>query len=130
MLFQPVYCTIMTLAITLVLPLLYCTLLKWGGGVCSNIQLVLYIHPTNHPVPCDVTHKDKNHDDFRDFLEEWQLCQSVLRKFNATLVLTLSQETFSGEIGRHCISSYCKQQKALQCMTKRRSYSNFVCTYL
>ena len=37
--------------------------------------------------------KDKNHD-FRDFLEEWQLYQSVLWKFNATLVLILSQETF------------------------------------
>ena len=56
------------------------------------LELVLCTHPTHHPVPSDVKHKDKNHD-FCDFLEEWQLCQSVLQEFNATLVLILSQET-------------------------------------
>ena len=41
------------------------------------------------PVLCS---RNKNCDDFSDFLEEWQLCQSLLWKFNVTLVLILSRE--------------------------------------
>ena len=81
-----VYCTTMTLAITLVLPLLHTTKV---GRRCSLKYSISLVHtPHKPPGSLRCYTQGQNHNDFRDFLEE-----SVLRKFNATFVLILSQET-------------------------------------
>ena len=44
---------------------------KWGGGVCSNIQLSCMCVPSS--VSRNLMHEVNNHDNCQGFLEEWQI---------------------------------------------------------
>ena len=96
-------------------PFLHTTLRqKWGGGVCSNNQLVSCIRPHPHLVPCDVTCEVDSHDDCRSFLETRQLCSTCTMGISGTCADTKLRGIkttciASDDRGRPRVTMYCKQ---------------------